>query len=372
MNLKKYIFIMLLSLVSRIIYILISYLSFISFTSYDKSTDLISQSKLRFLLRWDAINFYEIAKHGYTSEHLLAFFPLYPYIISIIPIDPLISGILISNLCFIGSTLILYILSERRYNDYVCYTSILLFMVNPSSIIFSTLYTESLFTFLFLIILLIIEEKKMFISDANTYRIKNMHCKLILSLLVGLLSIIRSNGILFFLILYFYLPKYYIIFSSLPFVMFQIFGYMKIQKFNVHIPYSYIQKRYWDQGFLKFYFDMKNIPNFFIALPFLSFGIYLIICYIYTLKNKECKKERLRDVNNRILMLIFTIQTIMSIFFIHSQIYFRFISFNPLIYWSIALMIEQKGIRNMSYVITFYFSYSLAYAILFGAYYPPA
>ncbi|EJW03389.1 hypothetical protein EDEG_02277 [Edhazardia aedis USNM 41457] len=89
---------------------------------------------------------------------------------------------------------------------------------------------------------------------------------------------------------------------------------------------------------------------------------------IYTLKTRNIN---IKNWNLFVLFLILSIQTNMCLFFIHMQIFWRFVSFNPVVYLCISILHMRKTTFT-KIVIYLYFYYSIAYAILFGAYYPPA
>lgn len=340
---------------SRAFYILVAYVSSRVFLPYDKSTLLVDSSPLSFLLRWDAINFYTIASRSYITEHITAFFPLYPMLVRLLQrhtgIGVLSAGVIISNVSFCLSALLLYCISIRRYSRHIALLSVFLFCFNPASIVYCTLYAEALFALLFLLSFLFLE-----LGSAK------------FALFSVLCTLTRSNGILFVLLPLLVLRPVPALFLALlhvvPFALFQAYVFVLMRRNEAFIPYAYVQTVYWDQGFLRFYMDAKNIPNAMVALPFISFSVYLLLSYARSYR-KRCR-------NTIALMALLAIQTLMAIFFIHSQIFFRFASFNPLIYWSLAHMIDKRGLRGMHHVLLFYLAFGVAYAILFGAYYPPA
>lgn len=114
---------------------------------------------------WDAGFYLSIIKDGYwstrdfTSQYSnTAFYPLYPYLVKSIgwlginvPTSGYLAiGLLLSNLCFLGSMALLYRLAvgPLKISDAAARRAILLLMVFPSSFFFSSFYNESLFLFL--------------------------------------------------------------------------------------------------------------------------------------------------------------------------------------------------------------------------------
>ncbi|KAL0266169.1 UNVERIFIED_CONTAM: hypothetical protein PYX00_011886 [Menopon gallinae] len=326
--------------VSRVFYILVAYVSSRAFLPYDKSTLLVDSSPLSFLLRWDAINFYIIASRSYITEHITAFFPLYPMLVRLLHrlsgIGILQAGIAVSNTSFCLSAPILYCISIRRYSRRTSLLSVALFCFNPASIVYCTLYAESLFALLFLLSFLFLE-----LGSAKFV------------LFSALCTLTRSNGILFVLFpLLGFRPAIAllsVLLHVVPFALFQLYVFVLMRRFDTLLPYTYVQSVYWEQGFLRFYMDTKNIPNAMVAFPFVSFSLYLLLSYARSYR-KRCK-------NTIVLMALLAIQTFMAIFFIHSQMFFRFVSFNPLIYWSLAHMIEKKGLSGMHCVLVFYLAF---------------
>lgn len=114
------------------------------------------------LTRWDGQYFLHIAKYGYTYENTLAFYPLYPMLIRITSVSIrkiffklnvhssiLIAAVLINIICFVKSAVIFYDLSKiilKTTN--IAYIAAILYCINPATIFFSAVYSESLFAYL--------------------------------------------------------------------------------------------------------------------------------------------------------------------------------------------------------------------------------
>lgn len=340
-------------------------------------------------------------------------------------------SILFNNLIFILSSLLLHKISLLFFNNKISYVSALYFICNPASIIYSSMYSESLFTFLFLLGLWYSIHKNFFKA----------------SLLFSLSSLCRSNAIMFVL----FVKSLYIPICLIPISIFQIFSLGCIWNYNcttkLLIPYSYVQNKYWQQGFLKF-FTLGNIPNVAIGLPVILLSIYFIFNFktlyesIYLngnqshgsadrrvelvnnlesgaggtrglCANKTCtrsdhsahctsrnhsrsQKYRLVDFkklfalyNLKCLLLdpfgcdsnnvfqklisILAFQIILTIFFIHWNIVMRFIAFNPIIYWMAAhLSVKHVNSKFLIPTVTFFMVYGILYTVMFSCFYPPA
>ena len=115
----------------------------------------IDNPLLRPLFRWDAGWYMGIAQYGYsyngdpTREHNIVFLPLYPVACRVchkltglsIPL----CAVLLSNLAFLAGLLVLYRLVVRELRPQVAQLTILLLAFFPTSLFFSSMYTESFY-----------------------------------------------------------------------------------------------------------------------------------------------------------------------------------------------------------------------------------
>ena len=108
--------------------------------------------------RWDAGWYEHIAKHGYVDQAVghagqrnLAFYPLYPLTMRILSLagpEPLLAGILISNLALLAALLLIHRMARARFGAEAASRCVLLMSVFPFSFYFSAVYSESLFLLL--------------------------------------------------------------------------------------------------------------------------------------------------------------------------------------------------------------------------------
>ncbi|ADM12240.1 putative integral membrane protein [Encephalitozoon intestinalis ATCC 50506] len=357
-----------LAAASRAFYIGISYVAYLLLPRFDKSTELIpSNSCMKFLLSWDSIHFLEIMERGYRKTHEAAFFPLLPYlsrcIHKVLPLDPYTVGVLVSCTAFVFSSALLYRITQKRYGNKIAAMSCILFIFNPASIVYTAMYSESLFMLLFLL-------GMYFIENRDTVRGV---------LFLSLCGLCRSNAVLFAPFLMCPLSRYTftkIAVFLLPLAAFQYYTLLMINRANntykIFIPYSFIQRTLWEQGLFRF-FTYKNIPNVLVGLPFILISLFILREYW----NKRCAGSSkaigiLQHFNTDMCAVVLLAQTLITVFLIHWNMYFRFVSFNPLIYWILA---EKYYTMNnglwKKVLFRFYFGFGIAYAILFGCFYPP-
>jgi len=97
--------------------------------------------------RWDAVHYLDIASIGYHGTDM-AFFPLYPVLISILGRftgSHLIAGLLISNAAFFFGLLYLYKWVEHEFDRGAARRAIFYISIFPTAVFFSAVYPESLF-----------------------------------------------------------------------------------------------------------------------------------------------------------------------------------------------------------------------------------
>lgn len=378
------------------------------------------------LTRWDGEYFLHIAKYGYTYENTIAFYPLYPALIRIVAIAltkifpalnsqsvMIVAATLINFVCFVKSAVILYDLTVHIFQDTVtAYKAAILYCINPASIFFSAIYSESMFAYLTFYTML----------GSMKYTKSTIYFSLALSTLT------RSNGIVNIgFPIYFglknlcnsvskevekhkrkrnipYIFKIIIlkncftilstiIISLSPFFLLQIYNYTKFcistpdksllpvhvlqyaTKNNLILPgmtssiwcnatvplaYSYIQKTYWNVGFLRYY-QFKQIPNFILACPILFImlqcikefaceykdELYLLGLFDSKRKNGSTTKIKKYPLSMFVFVVHGLFLTMVCLFFTHIQVSTRLLaSASPLIYWYCALIMSHKYIDH--------------------------
>ena len=113
----------------------------------------LSDSAWAFLMRFDAWYYNDIARHLYQNkDDVFAFFPLYPLVtrsLSAITAWPVyVSGIVIANLAVMGALVLLYKAYYQKLGRQPLCIAVILLSVWPSSIFFSSFYSESLYLLL--------------------------------------------------------------------------------------------------------------------------------------------------------------------------------------------------------------------------------
>ncbi|CEF65971.1 GPI mannosyltransferase 2 [Strongyloides ratti] len=379
---------------------------------------------LRGYSRWDGQHFLNIAKNGYRWESTLAFQPLYPTIISflskLVPflsedIGILLSGVILSNICFVMTGILLhYIISHIFFiNSYTRKIAIIIFAYNPSSIFFSSIYTESLYSFLtFLGIYYLYIEQQLYKSVIGT------------SIIFSLALLTRTNGILNIGYIGYKLLSLWMSekvttrrFAGLLILSFiiltlplRIYEYMVQKNFcsqqplniivsstgggkfiypgdiknlswcpmtGYYIPslflpsfYSTIQKKYWDVGLFS-YWQLKKIPNFILAGPTILYIFYaskFVIMKTMNIKGHNTIVFPLRSLLPFSLHSSFLALTAIFIYNVEVSIRILFSS-NPFIPMSLALLFStayKQRWNNFPFdlvwnenLISLYFCYNL-------------
>uniref|UniRef100_A0A0R3RTZ6 GPI mannosyltransferase 2 n=1 Tax=Elaeophora elaphi TaxID=1147741 RepID=A0A0R3RTZ6_9BILA len=114
------------------------------------------------LTRWDAVHFLHIAQYGYTYENNLAFFPLFPTLIYSLTLIwswavPLIhfstalilTAVTINFIAFVLCGQLLYaLLLMLTKSTKLALLACVVFTLNPASVFFSAVYSESVYMLL--------------------------------------------------------------------------------------------------------------------------------------------------------------------------------------------------------------------------------
>jgi len=165
-NKSVWIHILILFLVTRITLSVIgafslTYIPEVGYQNWKDDTIRLEHPFLELWAQWDSKWYLSIAEHGYADvapysparESTIAFFPLYPAIVSVVQFvvnDPLIASLLVSNIFLLLSAFLFYKLVRLDYDEAAAKRSLWYLFLFPSAYIFSAVYPESLLLFLWL------------------------------------------------------------------------------------------------------------------------------------------------------------------------------------------------------------------------------
>ncbi len=121
---------------------------------------------------FDGVHYVTIANQGYLeTNYIQAFFPLFPYILLHGPkllvgnaFNPLVWGLLISNVAFIASLYAGFQLIRQKCNQKIAWGFVLMLLAFPTSFFFGSLYTESLFLLFTFVSFLAAHSKKWWLA----------------------------------------------------------------------------------------------------------------------------------------------------------------------------------------------------------------
>ena len=367
---------------------------------------------------WDSQHYTFITRNGYDEESKLAFLPLYPLSLryfstavqaltfstlhdtSVI----LISAFLMNTVFFVIAVFAIHrltIVLIEPSGD-VAFKTVGRFLVSPATIFFMATYTESMFAALTFSALLMVYQNQVVFA----------------SILIALSTLTRSNGLITIGFLFHHLLLLYVnrrissfkfalkvilgtIITMFPFFFYQ-FIYLKIQYCSSgydrskwtfchsvrewETPYSYLQSKYWNQGFLN-YWKLIQIPNFVLAMPIVCVIIVASVSWILMNKElalnlglvsmKEKVDEKDKCVNRSFWNCQFMVPfifhalflVIYGLFFIHVQVITRLVcSSSPLVYWIASSFPSGSGPER---IIRWYFlSYIFLGICMFPNFYP--
>lgn len=171
----------LLCIVFTAIHFFFSFLAplFIPYLGFFPYKEIAEQSDFPMFIRsfanFDGVNYIIIATQGYLTYNQ-AFFPVYPiliYLVSFVTGNPLLSGLLISFIAFCGSVVLFAryvqsILREKKEKTFTVW-SIVFLLTFPTAFYFNTVYTESIFFFLFISSLYFLQRKQYWLAALFAY-----------------------------------------------------------------------------------------------------------------------------------------------------------------------------------------------------------
>jgi Mannosyltransferase (PIG-V) len=140
-----------LFLATRVALLMITYIAYILLTAAKYSSTPVNVAALFTTWNnWDAADYLRIAQHGYEQRVDLAFFPLFPLLISTISHilgswSYLLVGTLISNAALLGVLLLLYRLAADAFHETIAQRTLLYLCIFPTAFFFFAAYNESLY-----------------------------------------------------------------------------------------------------------------------------------------------------------------------------------------------------------------------------------
>lgn len=266
---------------------------------------------LRPFTKWDAAHFLQIASHGYQKPTQFVFFPLYPWLLSLsgkflsyfqslFSVALLnneevlvLSALLLNGISFIFAFLVLRKMLENwQVSSRVRQIALLCFIFNPASIFFVSAYSESLFCALswygmflldtsyssFAVLPFILSS---FVRSNGNFVVVLIAGRYFCEIIHNYASMTLSRSLTVGLTILWILTPYFVInwyhhnnlcSGTIPDRFPQIFEDVCSESFHFYSLYSYLQAEFWNVGLLKYY-QLKQIPNFFLAAPISAVAI---------------------------------------------------------------------------------------------------
>ncbi|KAF9582830.1 hypothetical protein BGW38_010701 [Lunasporangiospora selenospora] len=368
-------------------------------------------------LRWDAFYFLHIAESGYVFEQAHAFFPLLPALMRLVagtvlyPIQQyltysqtlVLAGSIVANVSFIIAAVQLYRLTNLLFGrERFAFLTALLYVLTPSGIFMSAIYTESLFSALTFTGMILMTQKRYFMA----------------AIVWSISSTARSNGILYsgFFIYEFLvrmdfncstMQKLWAVVKTGFLCLVTLLGFLAVQAYGFSLYcgekrstldprpwcdntppliYNFVQEFYWNVGFMRYY-EVKQIPNFLFAAPMLTLSTAGVLYYIFYDIGRVLTLGRVtsfppRDKSNPPFMSTTTFPYIalwglllmINITTMHIQIITRAFSCMPPVYWFAAHQFEGQtfGSGKDKAIVGFFVMYGLVGIVLFANFFPPA
>ncbi|KFP10810.1 GPI mannosyltransferase 2, partial [Egretta garzetta] len=359
--------------------------------------DLLLERLLGGLSHWDAEHFLFIAERGYLYEHNCAFFPLYPLSVRAVAEHSLSSALAAAALYKLGCV----VLQCRR----AAFLAAVLFSISPANVFMAAAYSESMFAFLAFSAMWQLEKGQSWLSGMLFSLASGVRANGLINAGFFLYSCSKSfalqlqvgSGSLRKLP-----PLWKQLLSTassavlmcagifLPFALFQYYAYVRFCgpgagpeqtvprpllqlaldkgyrlaalngvkppwcSHRFPVVYSHIQDAYWNVGFLR-YFELRQIPNFLLALPVTLLGSWAAWTYVIA-DPRHCLTlglERRKSEEGKpragfccpavfVYMVHATVLLVFGFFCMHVQVLTRFLgSSSPILYWFSAHLLQE-------------------------------
>jgi len=141
--------------------------------------------------------------------------------------------------------------------------------------------------------------------------------------------------------------------------------------------YGHVQKHYWNQGFLNYY-ELKQVPNFFIAAPMILISCSGIAYYFQNIKLWETHQLHINSYHQLQLLphiLFWLVFLFISVTNTHVQTITRFFSAVPALYWYAALVCQNAvsfniGVWKAKAILMYFALFGILGTLLFSNFYP--
>ncbi len=139
---------------TRLILVMVTYVGYILLTAPKYSSNPVDiVGILASWNHWDAANYVRIAQFGYQTPYDVAFFPLFPLLITAFAHilgswSYLLVGTIISNAALLGALFVIYQLAVEAGGERVAQRTLLYLCIFPTAFYFFAPYNESLFLLL--------------------------------------------------------------------------------------------------------------------------------------------------------------------------------------------------------------------------------
>ena len=169
MTIKKYYFqwLFFLVLISELAFILVSKRGGFVFYRFENIF-----SPLLGLANFDGRHYIDRATRGYVGLHNEAFFPFFPFLIRTFSpsyVPKLAAGVLISLVCFYFALQLFVKLCQKQFDSKATYWSVIALLTFPTAFFFVSVYTESLFLLLALLVFKFGLEKKWLLASVSWF-----------------------------------------------------------------------------------------------------------------------------------------------------------------------------------------------------------
>ena len=343
---------------------------------YDESSNSV-------FTKWDAVYFIEIVESGYHFDMMTVFQKGFPQLVRIVSnttrLPTEVVAVVGSNISFLAAVFVFKLLSESLIPDSkITKYSVVALCLSPAGVFLSVPYSESLSVLLSFLTMLFWVREQYWGSVVTAVIASLVRLNSILLLGFPLWSALAKRNVSLLVVTAAgVLPAF-----GNQFLLWREFcpswgglseEFVENNKIicNQDVTsffefYGRLQSEYWNIGLFRYY-QVKQIPNFLLASPFLFVSFFALSQKISAKQLRSAIQFDFRTPPIFIIYCYHAVLVLLAVTMTHIQISPRLLAGSPAVYWSLAELLQTRGKRV---VLTYLIAWQFVGAVMYSNFYP--
>lgn len=149
---------------------------------------------------------------------------------------------------------------------------------------------------------------------------------------------------------------------------------------NVSAMYMFIQREYWNVGFLRYY-ELKQVPNFVLAAPVIVLSAYSLVRFAQAVRTSQSSSSKHTLKLEAPYYVHWLVLLVNALLVVHIQVTTRLLCACPPLFWApAAFLVESSACTDSTapprlttrgrLVVVYFLLYTVLGAVLFPSFYP--